>query len=238
MSLSIPGYKVISNVDQFEQAQIICLGETHFSTADQTKNANIIDAYYTEGRDLVLTETYADVTTEMYRKQIECQTKFVTKNIDIKGWDIKLMDDNKAFIEKYKQLMPKAIKIMFASMAIPPILKLTLGIDYYLDYILPAIGILTVAGSILAACGELISSESVTLRNRNMVEVMKTNFEEDKKLFVTGGHLHFEKVDDYVSRGGMAAQIVKNSGKFNNEASIDETMAFLITKRYAILIPV
>lgn len=70
-----------------EDAQLICLAETHNREDIRLQNAKIINALYRPG-DLVLVEELSHVSlTQPFRS-----TKYVTIPIDIKGWDCELDD--------------------------------------------------------------------------------------------------------------------------------------------------
>lgn len=225
-------YKIISNVENIEDADIICLSEEHHSQSDRINNAKVIDSLYNDSMT-VLVEERDNITTQEYQGQplgLQ-QTRFVTKPIAIKGWDLIFNRHFSVEVRPFKTLLSKVIAL--SSVAV------SLGLRNPLPLL--AIGGLLVHTG-LSAAGNIVGQMRATIpaRNRNMCRVVEETLSKTvdsqsmkRRIIILGGVAHFVKLKG-IFRLLDLLQERPIVNAYNQ--SIQETTDYLKTKKFAILV--
>lgn len=208
-------YGIKSNVASIEQAEVIFLGEYHYTEDHQRFHAKIIDALFNPG-DIVFIEDNGDVPKETLKQRF--QIKFVQSPITIKGWDCySLVND--FFIPAVKNWIKPAV----ISSTITIFLGRMAGNSYHLDKLVYGVCALFNITSLLYFITFKIKT-SIPQRNRHLYKILDNNpVPQGNRQYVIGGYLHFA-VD----------RLYKED--FGIDISIDLD-TFLKGKKYAILIP-
>jgi len=220
-------YSVITNVESVDEAQIICLGETHSSGYHRKINGAVIDSLYRPG-DIVLVE--GEVSSEGGKKH-SAQISEVKNPVEIRSWDIVKSESDRKFHEAMSSEITfrffMNIGVILASFIGSKILKATYGTDYYLGAVgrgvLPTVSIASLGIKMLRR-----TYDKLPIRNRNMCETIEeeSGLGKNRRIFVIAGITHFQECHPFWKTIG-----------FSNEGTIHETMKYLEGKKFAILIP-
>lgn len=247
-------YRVyISNVDQLDEAQIICLGERHGSETHKKINAQIVDMLYENESILLVEKSSQEINEEsnlLHEDElINEQAKYVKTPIKIQGWDI---EDNENRITELKEFVtasmiyekPRASYFLSSSR----ISRISNDLENNqlstcsrITSLFSFCCILCCTSLFVKCCTPCIKKyykkkgyqgfqkiiNEVPLRNQKMCETIQNVLETNKKIFVMGGNKHF----DFVEQGLEGIDY----GPSNN--AVEQTIGFLETKKFAILIP-
>lgn len=231
-------YTVITaNVDNIQDAEVICLGENHFLPNHQLMNARIIDALKGEIIALVEAENGDDVSEHF-------ETKYVKKKIDSKGWDIHSPKsiEGRDTMHAYKEApqIPLlallvgcfclgSLMITLNSMSKIMLLKssiLSLVIGFLINHLIK----ITYNAKHENGFQKIV--DEVPRRNRNMCKTIQENSQPGRKVVVIGGLSHFVPSSFLKSQ---CSDFAKNFTPY--DTAFDETIEFLQKRKFAILVP-
>lgn len=246
-------YVLISNVSNLSEAQIICLGENHFNQTDKQINAQVIDQFYEKNSILLVEEATrkADESLgDLNAFHEEMRQKYqIEKSIDIDGWDIEF--DNEQFQELKRAYMSKNIfenpkPTHFINSSKVPGFNDDLKDDQLIDReqnksLLSSFCTSCCTALFIKSCRPCIKKHykketikalqkiinRVPARNQNMRDTIQHTSHIYRKVFVIAGCNHFTTVDKKIDGVDYTAE--KNS--------LRQTIEFLKTKKFAILIP-
>ena len=243
----------ISNVNHLDESQIICLGETHDNEMHRKINAQIIDMLYID-ESILLVEKTSQETNEksnlLYEDDLTNeQAKYVKKPIKIQDWDIKEDENRKKEIEEFviaSMIYEKPEVTHFLSLS--KMNKLVNDLDNNqlstcsrITKIFSFCFTVCCTYFFIKSCTPFIKKyyknkayqclqqmiNDVPIRNQKMCESIKNVLETHKKVFVIGGSNHFDFMEQEVE-GIDCRQANK---------AIEQTIDFLATTKFAILIP-
>jgi uncharacterized iron-regulated protein len=206
-------YKCIdSNITNLEEAEVICLGETHDKETDERKNAWLIDLLYKPG-DVILVEGLdKDEEKVSYREvsYLASQARFVKKTVKIKGWDSQeahnKIDDVKgkayeifallkAMYQSKQYNLPTITKILEKleeseeKQKIYELLEICQGNEQRVRF-----AIYAMVANVNLYCGKLIATkvrETFVKRNECMKQAIQMQLNGKNKVFVIAGKRHF-----------------------------------------------
>lgn len=243
-----------ANVSHIEDAEVICLGEIHGNQDHKTWNTQLIDALCDEDQDLVLKE-YDERHSPKSLRNFQL-TDLKHKNLKIKGWDryehsdiieseVVWINYNKARRALQELKTAKNQEIFFH------VSSACTALAYLLDIISLSPGIpLLIAMQCWSVFSRLraekqfdearknsIATEEEKIiakipeRNRHMCQVIQKELSSARKVFVIGGKTHFQEMrPPFVGED-------KDEWRKKYVDHVQETLAFLKQKKFAILIP-
>ncbi len=246
---------VISNVDQLDEAQIICLGESHNNEIHKEINAQIVDTLYEDESILLVEETSQENNEQskiLYENEIlPEQAKYVKKAIKIQGWDIEFDENRRKELHEFVKAStiykkPKVSDFLTLSKItkvdkdlenneLSNCCQITKIFSFFCTWCCTAIFIKSCTPCIkkyyknkaYQGLQEIINE--VPIRNQKMCETIQHVLETHKKVFIIAGNKHF----DFVEEGEGIKEL--DFGPSNK--AIGQTIDFLATKKFVILIP-
>lgn len=247
-------YILRGNVDQLDEAQVICLGESHGNKSHCRINANIIN-YFNLNRSILLTEKAKELESEDLSFQSEfekaCTEELIDIPIKIDGWDIQFDKQQMKDIEGFMRAgiihkKPRPIHFINGS----KLIKLKEDIENSqlsncerTSSVFSFLCTMCCTGLFVKSCNPCISKyyeikthkglqkivDNVPVRNQSMCNSIQKASEIYERVFVVAGSGHFEVVRKGEGREGI-------NYKPSNDA-VKKTIKFLKTKKYVILIP-
>ncbi len=247
-------YRVyISNVDQLDEAQIICLGESHGNETHRKINAQIVDMLYENESILLVEKSSQEINEESSLlcedELINDQAKYVKKPIKIQGWDVEYNENS---IKELKEFVTASMiyEKPRASYFLSPFRINRISNDLEnnqlstcsrITSLFSFCCILCCTSLFVKCCTPCIKKyykkkgyqgfqkiiNEVPIRNQKMCETIQNVSETNKKIFIMAGSNHF----DFVGQGLEGIDY----GPSNN--AVEQTVDFLAAKKFAILIP-
>jgi hypothetical protein len=191
-------FKVISqNVKNLDEAEVLCLGETHGTYRHMSNNAKLIDALSDE-KDLILVEHDEKLS---FRSD---QAKYVKRPIPIKGWD---KIDQVGLNE-----ISRKLRIDDMSSLISMIFFGRLPREKLED---------------MQWANQKIIDE-LPERNQHMCQTIEKNRAKERRTYTIAGSGHLSSPEGKMYDG---------LNKKPQEVAFQETLAYLKTKKHAILVP-
>lgn len=243
----------ISNVDQLDEAQIICLGEMHDVEMHRMINAQIIDMLYEQESILLVEKSTQEINENLSLSDKEedaiSQAKYVRQPIQVDGWDIEDDEIRIKELGKYVRACmiyeePKVIHFLSYSKTTRLYEDLENNRLSTCSRIAKIVSFgcrLSCTALFVKTCKPCIKKyykakarqglqkiiNGCLLRNQRMCEVIQDVSENYKKVFVMAGQAHFEMIE----------KETKGIDYGPSNKAVKLTMDFLSTKKFAILIP-
>lgn len=241
----------ISNVDNLDEAQIICMGETHGNEIHRKINAEIIDSLFVVNSILLVEKASSEPQDVSSLLSANEQAKYVKKPIKIQGWDIE-EDDNRTkeltyFVES-QMIYEKPQVVHFVN----PSKMIALGDNLENNQLSTSSKVMGLfaffcttfcIALFIKSCTPCIKKyyerqvrqgvqkiiHDVPVRNQKMCESIEDALKIYEKIFVIGGGNHFDFVED--------GEGVEGLDYTPSNKAVENTIKFLATKKFAILIP-
>lgn len=167
------------NVKHVDQAEVICLGETHISVIDRVRNGDFINELRLQPEDLILVEDGSNNPAPS-----RAQIKYVNSSVPVNGWDIEDIESHSAQICSY----------IYRALLLSPFISLiSLPVAVYLRNwwgVLPVIGGCVGSVYYMKKMSNTVDDRMVE-RNQNLCKVIEQNKRPDRRIVVIGGRLHF-----------------------------------------------
>lgn len=195
-------FKMISNVDHLDEAEVICFGETHWNNRHMRNHALLIDALC-EQDDLILLEY-----DEKYGKREPDAASYVQQSLTKMGWDKRDPSadaTDKIGLRLNQELSLPTLIRRILDRVFPRLAKLEEKERDYLQKVF----------------------DELPERNRRLCKTIEENQKKDRRIYAIVGSSHLrpskEKKNDGINREPQTQ-------------AFNETLAYLQTKKYAILI--
>ncbi|MBX7066329.1 MAG: hypothetical protein K1X28_03780 [Parachlamydiales bacterium] len=214
---------IATNVARLEDAQVICLGETHIKSDHRKHNGALIDML-SKKNDLVLVESHLP---EPYDDE---QVMYVQTPLEVEGWDFRpeTTDDgvNKLFSGIGLEICAEAALILGI-----------IGLFFWaplISYILIPIGlVLMIAALMLATKGVQQIINDIPLRNQSLCKTIDEKASVERRVFAIAGSNHLRPVKD--SKFNFIQKAICDFRP--QDQAYEETLASLQKHKFAILVP-
>lgn len=214
---------IAANVEHLDQADVICLGETHTEDSHRKNNGALIDMLSQKG-DTVLVET------EERRPMWDDQTQYVKNQVELDGWDRRDPSTNTGVAKLFTSVALDIISDIFLILGIIALFLFSPMAAYVL---LPMGFVLGIAGMVLAKQGVQAVFDDIPERNRSLCERIDEAALSRKRVFAIAGSAHLSPVSASNYNFFEKALI---DFKPQDEA-FQETLASLQKHKFAILVP-
>lgn len=235
---------IATNVPHVTDAEVICLGETHYQHDQMINNTQLIDALCNEERDLILTE-YDE--RDPPKSLLDYQLRDLKhQKLKIRGWDVRGIGDDQTYNQWTRKCISltqelKKTGLVSIGLCIAVIWLSILNLSF-LDVSL-LVGLTgTVSYKAWRTGNQLKEAHAKQTafldqfdlefpeRNRHMCQVIDKNSSSHGKIFVIAGnnHLRIPERPKWLSDKKWFDQYV---------ITYKETMTFLRKKKFAVLVP-